>query len=106
MKIYILKKSISDIKTPIVRTGYESAAKSVREFIAEMVTRNYKARPVKDALAECIDTASCEFSDGCIYIVNATKNVKYTSLDEDMNLHEGDEIMLIKLKYVRGIIWG
>lgn len=105
MKIYILRKSLSDIKTPIIKREYESNAHTVREFISEMVTRNFNSHPVKYTLAHCIDDACYDFCDGCIYIVNATQNVKYETLDEDMKLHEHDEIVLIKLKYVRGIIW-
>lgn len=105
MKIYILRKSLSDIKTPIVRREYETEASTVREFIGEMVSRNYKARPINDTLENCVSAALYDFSDGCIYVVDTTQNVKYADLDENMNLRDGDEIMLIKLKYVRGIIW-
>lgn len=104
MKIYISRKSF-DIKAPIDRREYETAAVSVREFIAEMVEKNYRIKPVKDTLESCIVVAQTEFSDGAIYIVNTTADKRYNSLDEEMNLREGDEVMLIKLKYVRGIIW-
>ena len=77
----------------------------MREFISEMVTRNYSLCPIKDTLAQCIETALYDFSDGCIYIVNSTQGIKYESLDDDMKLRESDKVMLVKLKYVRGIIW-
>lgn len=105
MKIYILRKSLSDIKTPVVRKEYETQANTVYEFISEMVTRNYNVRPVKETLSDCVQTASDDFSDGCIYIVNATQNIKYADLNEQLKINDGDEIMIVKLKYVRGIIW-
>ena len=105
MKIYILRKSLSNLKTPIEKREYDTYALTVRDFISEMVERNYKARPIHDTLEGCVQTATDDFFDGCIYIVNSTQKVKYTDLDERLNLCEGDEIMLVKLKYVRGIIW-
>ena len=105
MKIYVLRKSISNLKTPIEKREYDTQATSVREFISEMAERNYKARPIECTLDECIRMALDDFADGCCYIVNATQNVRYVSLDDKLNLCEGDEIMLVKLKYVRGIIW-
>ena len=105
MKIYVLRKSISDLKNPIERREYDTNADTVRELITEMVSRNYCARPIKSPLDGCIEDDLYDFSDGCIYIVNVTQDIKYSSLDDKLNLREGDEVMLIKLKYVRGIIW-
>lgn len=105
MKIYILRKSISNLKNPIEKKQYDTQVKSVSEFIGEMTERNYKVRPIDATLEECIRMALDDFADGCFYIVNATQNVRYGRLDEMLNLCEGDEIMLVKLKYVRGIIW-
>ncbi len=105
MKIYILRKSLSSLKTPVERKEYDTQALTVREFISEMVERNYKARPIDCALEECIRLARDDFMDGCCYIVNATHNIKYADLDEKLCLCAEDEIMLVKLKYVRGIIW-
>ncbi len=70
-----------------------------------MVERNYNSRPIEDKLEDCIQVALDDFTDGCFYIVNATQNIKYIALDEKLNLSNGDEIMLVKLKYVRGFIW-
>jgi hypothetical protein len=70
-----------------------------------MVERNYNSRPIEDKLEDCIQVALDDFTDGCFYIVNATQNIKYITLDEKLNLSNGDEIMLVKLKYVRGFIW-
>ena len=70
-----------------------------------MVERNYNTRPIEDNLEDCIQVALDDFTDGCFYIVNATQNIKYIALDEKLNLSEDDEIMLVKLKYVRGFIW-
>ena len=105
MKIYILRKSISSLKTPIERKEYDTNATTVGEFISEMVEKNYSIRPIEDKLEDCVQAALYDFSDGCIYIVNSTQNIRYANLDEKLNLSEGDEIMLVKLKYVRGIIW-
>ncbi|MDE6275271.1 MAG: hypothetical protein K2M75_01890 [Clostridia bacterium] len=105
MKIYILRKSISNLKTPIEKKEYHTQSVTVREFISEMVERNYKVRPIDATLEECVRIALDDFADGCCYIVNATQNIRYGNLDERLNLCEEDEIMLVKLKYVRGIIW-
>lgn len=105
MKIYILRKSLSNLKEPIERREYETTATTVREFIVEMVKRNYKRRPIDCALEECVQAAIDDFADGCVYIVNTTQNIRYSNLDESLRFCEDDEIMLAKLKYVRGIIW-
>ena len=105
MKIYVLRKSISNLKNPIDRIEYHTQAESAGEFISEMVEKNYKARPIDATLDECVRMALDDFADGCVYIVNATQNVRYGRLDERLNLCEGDEITLVKLKYGRGIIW-
>ncbi|MBD5132091.1 MAG: hypothetical protein HDT28_05835 [Clostridiales bacterium] len=105
MKIYLLRKSITDLKNPIVRTEYETSASTVREFVTEMVNKNYAARRVKDSLADCIAVALTEFEDGGYYVVNTTRDIKYSALDQDLEMHENDEVVLIKLKYLRGIIW-
>lgn len=105
MKIYLLKKSISDIKKPVVRVEYDTHAQTVGEFISESVRKNYAARPVKFSLEDCIATALDEFSDGSYYIVNTTKNIKYALSEQATDFSDGDEVALIKLKYVRGMIW-
>ncbi len=105
MKIFILKKSISDLKNPIERVEYETEANTVERFICEMVEKNYARRPVKDALAECKRLALDEFRDGGYYIVNQTKNHKYKDAAEPVGFAEGDEVVLIKLKYVRDMLW-
>ena len=105
MKIYILRKSLSDLKNPIIKNEYQTEAVKVRDFIEEMVRKNYKAIPIKDTLENCIQAALDDFYDGCCYIINVTQNIKYASLEDAMHFCDGDEIMLVKLKYVRGIIW-
>ena len=105
MKIYICRKSISDLKNPIIKQDYETACVTVGDFIQEMVEKNYRQKPVKDTLSDCQALALSEFADGSYYIVNQTQNKKYQSVDEAMQLSENDEIVLIKLKYVRGMIW-
>ena len=48
MKIYICRKSISDLKNPIIKQEYETACVSVGDFIKEMVEKNYRQKPVKE----------------------------------------------------------
>ncbi len=105
MDIFILKKSISDIKNPITKCEYQTHAETVGEFICEMVQKNYAARPVDLSLDECKRTALDEFCDGGFYMINQTKNIKYSDVEQETEMSDGDEIVLIKLKYVRGIIW-
>lgn len=105
MKIYILRKSLSNLKTPIVRNEYYTSARTIREFIEEMVKRNYDSHLIKDSLENCIQFAVDDFSDHFCYIINVTQNVKYKTIDDSLNLCEEDEIMFVKLKLVRGIIW-
>lgn len=105
MKIFILKKSIADLKNPVVRVEYETDAITIRDFICEMTTKNYGKKRVKDTLAECCTVAQEEFVDGGYYIVNITRDFKYLSLDDKCEFAYGDEVVLIKLKYVRGIVW-
>ena len=104
MKIFILQKSITNLKNPIKKSEYNTEAKTIKEFIVEMVSNNYQNYK-KGILSEHIDYALNEFMDGSYYIINQTRNIKYISLDDMMNISEGDEIMLIKLKYNRGFIW-
>ena len=104
MKIYILRKSITDLKV-VDRRENETSAATVGELIRETVEKNYAARPIRDSLDECVQTAFDEFCDGGFYIVNVTKNIKYRDVDEVLNISEGDELVFIKLKYLRGLIW-
>lgn len=105
MKIYILHKSLSDIKKPIVRSVYYTTAITIREFIKEMVEKNYNLHPIKESLEACIQNALDDFTDGVCYIINTTQGLQYSELNEVLNFSEEDEIMLVKLKLVRGIIW-
>lgn len=105
MKINILRKSITNLKNPIIAAPYETSASSVREFIREMVTKNHSSRRVKDSLDDCIKIALEEFIDGGYYIVNTTRDIKYSSLEQSLEASEGDDLVLIKLKLLRGIIW-
>lgn len=105
MRIYILKKSITDLKNPIVKIEYETHAETVEEFIREMVAKNYSEKRVKDTLDECCRFALDEFCDGSYYLVNKTRDVKYSELSESCSFESGDEVVLIKLKYLRGVIW-
>lgn len=104
MKVYILKKSITDLKNPIIKKEFETNSKTVQDLIIEMVSKNYTNK-IKDSLTECIKYAIEEFIDGSYYIINKTKDIHYKTIDEQLLLNEEDELILIKLKYVRGIIW-
>lgn len=104
MKIYIVKKSAGDIKGLNARCEYDTSAETVGGFIAEMVERNYAVNPIADTRENCVRAAQDDFTDGGFYIVNVKTGCKYAALDEHLNLSDGDEIALIKLKMLRGII--
>ena len=104
MKIYILRKSLSDLKNPIIKKQYDTNSLNIKDFITEMVIKNYN-KNIKDSIDLCINLAIDEFIDGSYYIVNKTKNIKYENILDELKIDEYDEIILIKLKYVRGIIW-
>ena len=40
MKVYILKKSINDLKNPIIKKEFETNSKTVQDLIIEMVSKN------------------------------------------------------------------
>ncbi len=102
-KIFFVKKSLSALNN-IERTECETEAATVGAFIEERVRANYKPS-VGLSLGECIESALVGFKFSAFYIVNTTKDIKYGAADEDMRLDDGDEIALIKLKYVRGVVW-
>lgn len=104
MKIYILQKSLTDLKKPIIKKDYETFANTIKEFISEMVSKNYTTS-IRNSLDECISLALTEFTDGSYYIINQSKGIKYTNLNDEMDISPEDEIVLIKLKYIRGIVW-
>ena len=91
MKIYIVKKSAGDITGLKARCEYDTSAETVGGFIA-------------DTRENCVRAAQDDFTDGGFYIVNVKTGCKYAALDEHLNLSDGDEIALIKLKMLRGII--
>lgn len=105
MNIFILKKSLTDLKNPLTRSEYVTYADTVGAFICEMVQNNYEKRAIGISLDECRQTALDEFVSGGYYIINQTKDIRYATLDQNTEMSDGDEIILIKLKYVRGIIW-
>ncbi len=130
MKIFILQKSIGDIKSPTVRKPYETGAATVGEFICEMVDRNaaaksesadkielfdaleqsradryvYEGKKAKFSPADMREFALQAFADKIYIIKNVTKDVNYGSVSDFTRFSENDEIALIKLKYVRGAI--
>lgn len=103
MKIFILKKSVGALRD-VGKTECETSASTVREFITERITANYDCA-VGMSLDECIENALFGFENSAFYIVNTTQDVRYRALDEALCLSGGDEIALIKLKYVRGVVF-
>lgn len=55
-------------------------------------------------LEEYIEFAHQAFKDNIYYIINKTQDINYSSLDDFTNFNEKDEIVIIKLKYLRGMI--
>ncbi len=130
MKIFILQKSIADIKSPTVRKPYETNAATVGGFILEMVDKNsasktekvdkielfdaleksradryaYGGKKAKFSSEEMREFALQAFADKIYIIKNVTKNLNYESVSDPTRFSENDEIALIKLKYVRGAI--
>jgi len=130
MKIFILQKSIADIKSPTVRKPYETSAETVGGFISEMVDRNssaktgkvdkielfdaleknradryaYEGKKAKFSPEEMREFAIQAFADKIYIIKNVTKDINYESITDPTRFSENDEIALIKLKYVRGAI--
>lgn len=112
MKIYILRKSITDLKNPIIKNEYITKSVTVKDLITEMVIKNYEKYLLANNALKKIDDLNTnikyaleEFVDGSFYIINNSKNHKYNNLSDLLDIEENDEIILIKLKYVRGIIW-
>ena len=131
MNIFILQKSITDLKAPVSRKPYETNAVTLGDFICEMVEKNATAKPAavnrielfdalvsagadriaydrkkrKFSVKEMCDFALQAFEDRIYIVKNVTKNVQYEAISQNMELSENDEIALIKLKYVRGVIW-
>lgn len=131
MNIFILQKSIADLKAPIIRKPYDTNAETLGDFICEMVERNATAKPAdvdrielfdaltangadriaydgkraKFSVADMRDFALRAFEDKIYLVKNVTKDITYEAIAQDMRLSENDEIALIKLKYMRGVIW-
>ncbi len=103
MIVRLLKKSLTAIKNT-ESVECETHAATVREFIEERVRLNYD-RSVGISLDACIDNALFGFENSAFYIVNTTKDIKYAALDEALRLNDGDELAIVKLKYVRGVVW-
>lgn len=131
MNIYILQKSITDLKTPVIRKAYDTTASTVREFISEMVERDAskkteptdrielsdaleksggdrfvydRQKPPKFTVPEMQAFAVQAFEDKIYLIKNVTKNIMYERADEKTEFSENDEIALIKLKFIRGVL--
>lgn len=131
MQVYILQKSITDVKSQMTRKPFVTQATTLGQFICEMVEKNATAKDVPANRIELFDalvasgndrisygtekkTFSAEemkefalqaFADKVYLVKNVTKDILYEGVAQDMQLSEGDEIALIKLKYIRGAIW-
>ncbi|MCM1295999.1 MAG: hypothetical protein NC311_10700 [Muribaculaceae bacterium] len=130
MNIFILQKSITDLKAPVIKKPFDTRAATLGEFICEMVDKNASAKPdavdkieLFDALADSADRITYErkkrkfsvremrdfalsaFGDKIYMVKNVTKDVLYETTAQSTEFSENDEIALIKLKYVRGVIW-
>ncbi len=103
MIVKLLKKSLTAIKNT-ESVECETDAATVGEFIEERVRINYD-KSVGISLNECIENALFGFENSAFYIVNTTKDIKYAALDEELRLDDGDELAIIKLKYIRGVVW-
>ncbi len=130
MNIFILQKSIADIKSPTLKKPYETHAETVGEFVCEMVDKNaaaktkpvdkielfdaleksradryaYDARKSKFSPADMREFALQAFADKIYLIKNVTKDITYGSVSDLTRFSENDEIALVKLKYMRGAI--
>ena len=131
MEIFILqKKSMTDLKEPIRSNAYVTTAQTLGELIDEMVNKNtakdktapdylavfddltataetrfaYEKRKAKFSVADMQAFARQAFDDKIYIVKNVTSGVQYSTLDEPLELTSGDEIAIIKLKYVRGLI--
>lgn len=105
MKIYLCRKSIFDLKKTITKEEYKTTTSTVKELLFEMVAKNYAAQPMNETLEDCLSLVADEFSDGGFYVVNKTKNIRYTTIEQNLLLSEEDELVFIKLKYIRGLVW-
>lgn len=130
MNIFIIQKSITDLKSPIKRVHFRTNAYSLREFITEMVVKNarkektdvdhidlfdaftkngsdtysYGRKKKKFSTDEMITFALDAFCDKIYMVKNMTKDVTYADVDQAVGFSENDEVVLIKLKYIRGVI--
>ena len=103
MKINIIRKSLIDPAMPLSAEEYITDAVTVGDFIAEMTKKNHKS--VYGTIENCIEDALDAFAAGAFYILNRTHRRRYIRSDEKTDFKENDELVLIKLKYVRGIVW-
>lgn len=131
MRVFIVKKNIMNLKSSTLKKEYFTEASTVKEFLIEMIKMNYSDNRNEDALSELynefknecgkitysrnkskeynldelIEVAINSFNDGMIVFKNITKDIVYKSIDQELNFNEDDEIVLVRMKMVRGIVW-
>ena len=130
MTIFILQKSITDLKAPVRRCAFHTEAETLQAFLGEMIEKNartkktnaeyirlfdefsenkaerfvYERKREKFSVPAMQEFAYTAFADKLFLVKNVTQNVLYEDLGQRLNLHEGDEIALIRLKFIRGPI--
>ena len=131
MRVFIVKKNIMNLKSSTLKKEYFTEASTVKEFLIEMIKKNYSNNKNEDALSELynefknecgtitysenkskeynldelIEVAINSFNDGMIVFKNITKDIVYKSIDQELNFNRDDEIVLVRMKMVRGIVW-
>ena len=131
MRVFIVKKNIMNLKSSTLKKEYFTEASTVKEFLIEMIKKNYSNNKNEDALSELynefknecgkitysenkskeynldelIEIAINSFNDGMIVFKNITKDIVYKSIDQELNFNRDDEIVLVRMKMVRGIVW-
>ena len=129
-KIFLLQKSITDLRSPLRKIPYETSAVTLRELLYEMVEKNergenvetdllalfdklnergngrfvYENKKAKFSLPQMQEFVCTAFEDNVFLVKNVTKQIQYESLSQNLEVSENDEIALVKLKYIRGMI--
>ncbi len=130
MEVYILQKSVSDPRSPVRRVPYRTQAVTLRDLLCEMVQKNAGAETagpdplkrldewlrgggerltfgrerVKFSPEEMREFVCAAFEDKVFLVRNVTRGRQYEALSERLELGEHDELVFVKLKYLRGMI--
>ena len=121
-KIFLLQKSITDLRSPLRKIPYETSAVTLRELLYEMVEKNERGENVETDLLELFDKLNergngrfvyenkkakfplpqmqefvcTAFEDNVFLVKNVTKQIQYESLSQNLEVSENDEIALVK----------